>query len=1306
MSKPKPRPRGLRAIAKAITGVHPSSYQVEALEKRVLLSSYGALATLASFNGTNGAWPNAGVAVDSSGNIFGTTQKGGASSDGTVFEIAHGSGAITALASFNGTNGLDAWGLALDSSDNVFGVAAGGGAGHFGTVFEIAHGSNVITVLASFNGANGAAPDSAVLDSSGNIFGTTGQGGNLALNGGLGDGTVFKIAHGSATITTLASFGGSNGLNPGGVALNSSDDLFSVASSGGAKGDGNVFEVAHGTGVITVLASFNLANGALPSGVVLDSSGNLFGTGVFGGNETLNNGMGLGAVFEVAQGSGAITALACFNGGDGQAPWNTPVLDSSGDIFGTSDGGASGDGTVFEVAQGSGVITTLGTLNGANGQGAAGATLDSSGDLFGVANEGGANGDGTVFELEKLTNTSVSVTSSNASSSYGLPVTFTATVTPASGTGETGTVQFQIDGSNVGNALTLTSNIATYTTSTLDAGSHSVVAVYSGDASFAGSISPTWTQSVATISPRAPMTLVSFNGSDGYAPEGSGVIFDSAGNMYGTTLQGGSSGDGTVFEVASGTQAVTTLASFNATNGEDPEAGVIFDSAGNLYGTTYGGGSNGDGTVFEVASGTQAVTTLASFNATNGLHPFAGVVFDSAGNLYGTTYGGGSNGYGTVFEVASGTQAVTTLVYFNGNNGDQPFAGLVFDSAGNLYGTACGNGSVGSRYGTVFEVASGTRTPTTLVSFNVTNGDQPKSHLIFDSAGNMYGTTAYGGSSGDGTVFEVASGTHALTTLASFNGANGEWPVAGVIFDSAGNLYGATNSGGASNDGTVFEVASGTHAVTTLVSFNVTNGKYPMAGLIFDGAGNLYGTTNVGGSSGDGTVFELVAAGTTVTSSNIAPAYGQPVTFTATVTPNIGVGPTGTVQFQIDGNNVGSPVALSGSAASYTTSTLDAGSHSVVAVYSGDGNFVGMTSSALTQNVGVTALTLSAGATYVALAPDGQHLDVWNNATAAGSPNQCVPCCDICGVTYTGPAGGDAFVLDYSNGDPVPAGGISLTGGAGQNTLEIVGSSLGNSDMVAINGGSFTIPAGTPGAGTANYTLGTVSIAAGASLALGQSDSQADQTVLAVNNLSVAGTLDISNNTLLANETSLPISQLTTLVQNAGVGASIFSSLVTGPDSQASRAVGYGDWNEDPLSVPAGDVEVKYVPFGDTNLDGTVDITDLTRAINNLGLSPGYYGGDVLDLGIVNITDVTAIINNLGATLNASGDGAAVAGEASGAMIPVTPAGAAVPISASGRRPAHAAVNVPPAGTSIPSLFSDSRIQGDWVESNIPILDD
>jgi uncharacterized repeat protein (TIGR03803 family) len=229
------------------------------------------------------------------------------------------------------------------------------------------------------------------------------------------------------------------------------------------------------------------------------------------------------------------------------------------------------------------------------------------------------------------------------------------------------------------------------------------------------------------------------------------------------------------------------------------------DSSGNLYGTTNGGGASRDGAVFEVVKGSGTITTLASFNGTNGLFPIvSGVIMDSSGNLYGTTSQGGAFGDGTVFEVVKGSGTITTLASFNGTNGDSPHGGVIMDSSGNLYGTTSQGGAFGN--GTVFEVPKGSSTITTLATFNGSNGAGPVAPLIMDSSGNLYGTAGVGGAFGDGTVFEVPKGSSTITTLATFNGSNGAGPEAPLFMDSSGNLYGTTKGGGASGHGTIFEL--------------------------------------------------------------------------------------------------------------------------------------------------------------------------------------------------------------------------------------------------------------------------------------------------------------------------------------------------------------------------------------------------------------------------------------------------------------------------------------------------------------------
>jgi uncharacterized repeat protein (TIGR03803 family) len=298
------------------------------------------------------------------------------------------------------------------------------------------------------------------------------------------------------------------------------------------------------------------------------------------------------------------------------------------------------------------------------------------------------------------------------------------------------------------------------------------------------------------------------------------------------------------------------LYSFTGGDGSHPRAALIADAAGNLYGTTIRGGANDAGTLFQLTpSGT--LNVLYSFSGgSDGALPFAGLIADAAGNLYGTTNGGGAGGQGTVFELdPSGT--LTVLYSFTGGNDASPWAGLIADAAGNLYGTTEG----GDGPGEVFQLTpSGTLN--VLHDFTGRDGAVPHGVLIADSAGNLYGTTHNGGTSGYGTVFQLTP-SGALNVLYSFTGgSDGAYPEAGVIADMAGNLYGTTYGGGAAGQGTVFQLTP-SGALNVLHSFTGgSDGGRPVADLLADAAGNLYGTTSSGGATascpgGCGTVFQL-----------------------------------------------------------------------------------------------------------------------------------------------------------------------------------------------------------------------------------------------------------------------------------------------------------------------------------------------------------------------------------------------------------------------------------------------------------------
>jgi len=434
-------------------------------------------------------------------------------------------------------------------------------------------------------------------------------------------------------------------------------------------------------------------------------------------------------------------------------------------------------------------------------------------------------------------------------------------------------------------------------------------------------------------------TVCAFNGANGAQPF-AGLTLGNDGNLYGTTYGGGSSDGGTVFQVSTN-GVLTTLVSFAFTNGWNPEAALTLGNDGSFYGTTALGGltnsawTRGMGTVFKMTtSGT--FTTLVSFAATNGVFPEAALTLGNDGKFYGTTQGGGNNYVGTVFKMTtSGT--LTTLFSFAKNNGANPQAALTQANDGSFYGTTKVGGY--SDVGTVFRVMTN-GTFTTLSSFAKTNGVYPNA-LTLGTDGNFYGTTYSGGSanstypSGMGTVFRVTTnGT--LTTLVSFNGANGMHPYAALTLGIDGNFYGTTFHGGKTNLnlgvgwGTVFRVTTN-GTLTTLATFTGANGAYPRGSLTLGNDGTLYGTTQARSSGGAGVVFRLLLPPIiTVQPQSQTNIAGATVRFTATA-----IGPESLhYQWQKNGTNLLDGGKASGSSSNTLTLTSisdsDAASYLVI----------------------------------------------------------------------------------------------------------------------------------------------------------------------------------------------------------------------------------------------------------------------------------------------------------------------------------------------------------------------------------------
>jgi len=661
----------------------------------------------------------------------------------------------------------------------------------------------------------------------------------------------------------------------GGLVADSAGNLYGVTSNGGAYGYGTAFEfVPNKTGGWSekVLHSFSGGNdGGDPlGGLIFDAAGNLYGMTTFGGSAN-------GTVFELkpnVDGSWTEKTLYNIDQSEESALFQSGlVFDQKGNLYGAT-GGATDAGTVFQLSPSSSGEWKETVLQSFSWSGSGGNTpigpfvIDQAGNIFGVANAGGngcsSPGCGLVFELS-----------------------------PTSGGKWKETVIHQFAGGSDGMYPSggLISDEAgnlygtTFYGGTGCYGCGTVFELSSGNGQ--------WTKTI----------LYNFQGGSDGADPAFALTFDPVGNLYGATYGGGGlgfcdyGGCGTVFELTpnGGQWSESVLWRFNNTaDGYDTSGPVFLNAEGQLFGElSFGHAAGQHGLLFTLSntSGQWALTTVSGFAYSDGFYPYTGLAADSKGNLYGTTAFGGAFGLGAVFEMAqaSGGGWNERMIYSFPNGGyysnrfnptTLPSA-LIADAAGNLYGETQAAGT--KNLGMVYELspgANGTWRETTLYSFpGGPGGVAPSGGLIVDNAGNLCGTTQYGGKgtigsrwrSGYGVVFELRPGKNGAwtaRTLYEFEGypGDGAQPVASLVLDSAGNLYGTTTIGGNGcgigiGCGAVFELTpeNGAWRETLLHSFQggAQDGAGPLSSLVFDKSGNLYGTTQSGGSGYAGTVFEL-----------------------------------------------------------------------------------------------------------------------------------------------------------------------------------------------------------------------------------------------------------------------------------------------------------------------------------------------------------------------------------------------------------------------------------------------------------------
>jgi uncharacterized repeat protein (TIGR03803 family) len=666
--------------------------------------------------------------------------------------------------------------------------------------YTVLHNYGDIICAGQPNGPLVQGPDGA-------FYGTTQYGSNSMVIVGGGAGTIFKVNPDGSGFTVLKYFNGNDGAGPGGGLVLSGTNFYGV--SGGTNGD-QIFSINMDGSGFAILKQFVAGSEGwgLLSPLVLSGS-TLYGVAQDGGPS------GFGTVFKINTDGSGFMVLKSFAGSDGSIPGGSVVLSGS-TLYGTTihggasaSGGEGGYGTLFKLnTDGSGftVLKNFGqNYNYNDGVFPNGQLVLSGATLYGTTPQGGTNNIGTVFKVN-TDGRGFTVLTSFTGSDCSYPVA----------------------------GLVLSGNTLYGTTSGDNDGT--VFCINTDGTGFS--------------------VLKNFNWGDGSHPESDLTL--SSGTLYGTTPSG--CGLGTIFKINTNGTGFTVLRHFTLLDAGGPQGKLVLSGA-TLYGTTYEGGSSayvppypvGEGTAFKIDVDGSHYSIFACFQGANGSHP-SGALALSGVMLYGTTETDGVSNCGTIFRVNTDNGDASTLKNFNSYEGN-PCGGVVLSGSA-LYGMTGPSGP--NNFGSVFTTDTNGNGFTVLKSFNDWHyGENPAHAGLVLSGTTLYGTTLTGGVSNLGTIFRINTDGSGFTLLKQFMGYDGNYPESGLTLSGA-TLYGTTSRGGISNCGTIFMVNTDGTGYTVLRQFTGSDGSIPLnvGGLVVSGT-TLYGTTEFGGISNQGTLFSL-----------------------------------------------------------------------------------------------------------------------------------------------------------------------------------------------------------------------------------------------------------------------------------------------------------------------------------------------------------------------------------------------------------------------------------------------------------------